>query len=225
MIGVHVNVADGASPTLREIISSLTGAEAAELNAVGGRAAAQEAARYHRDFDRAGGWRTSGRGSESTRFGADVAQGWAFLTADRSGALIYNDADHYRFKVEGGTIRPKRVRYLTIPIIEEARGLRAETYVQNTGNRLFTIPGRNALFERVERGSAQGERVIRRARGRHRDGSVERIRRKGGIRAVYALVRSVTMPPMPEALPPEDDLREAYSDAWITGLIDNIRKK
>lgn len=223
MIGVHVNVADGASPTLREIISSLTGAEAEELNAIGGRAAAQEAARFHREFDQAGSWRTSGRGSGGSRFGADVAQGWAFLTADRSGALIYNDADHYRFKVEGGAIRPKRVRYLTIPIIEEARGLRAETYVQNTGNRLFTIPGRSALFERTN--APNGESVTKRTRGRHRDGSVERIRRKGGIRAVYALVRSVTLPPMPEALPPEDDLREAYADAWITALIDNIRKK
>jgi hypothetical protein len=220
MIELEVNVGGGASAMLRDLISKLTGPEMAELNAVGGRAAATAAAGFSRDFDARGGWRTSKRfpSTGPSRFGADVAQGWAFLVADATGALIYNDADHYAFRVRGGTITPKRVQYLTIPLIPEAKGLRAETYVQNTGRKLFTIPGRNALFERAE----GGESVIRRTQGRNRDGSVERLRRKAGIRAVYALVKSVTMPPMPQAVPTDEVVAKAFTAAWRGELADRI---
>lgn len=220
MIELEVNVGGGASAMLRDLISKLTGPEMAELNAVGGRAAATAAAGFSRDFDARGGWRTSKRfpSSGASRFGADVAQGWAFLVADATGALIYNDADHYAFRVRGGMITPKRVQYLTIPLIPEAKGLRAETYVQNTGRKLFTIPGRNALFERAE----GGESVIRRTQGRNRDGSVERLRRKSGIRAVYALVKSVTMPPMPQSVPTDEVIAGAFTEAWNDELAERI---
>ncbi len=218
MIEIEVNVSGEASAVLRRVIDSLTGPEAAELNEVGGRAAAQAAAKYHREFDQRGGWRGTGGGG--SRFGADVAAGWHFLIADRTGALIYNDADHYGHKVRGGTIRAKRVRFLTIPLVPEAKGLRVETYVQNTGHRLFTIPGRHALFERA----GGGESVIRRTQGRHQDGSMERLRRKAGIRAVYALVRSVTQPPWPGALPPDQLVTDAFTKAWRGELADRIER-
>lgn len=220
MIELEVNLAGGGSAVLRELISQLTGPELAELNEVGGRAAAQAAARYHREFDQAGGWRRSGGGR--SRFGADVAAGWHFLVADRTGALIYNDADHFAHKVRGGTITAKRVRFLTIPLVPEAKGLRVETYVQNTGRKLFTIPGRNALFERTD--APNGESAIRRTQGRNRDGSVERIRRKSGIRTVYALVRSVTQSPWPGALPPDGELTEAFTNAWRGELANRIER-
>lgn len=211
MIELEVNVGGGASAMLRDLISKLTGPEMAELNAVGGRAAATAAAGFSRDFDARGGWRTSKRfpSTGPSRFGADVAQGWAFLVADATGALIYNDADHYAFRVRGGTITPKRVQYLTIPLIPEAKGLRAETYVQNTGRKLFTIPGRNALFERTDA-------------GRNRDGSNFPIRRKSGIRAVYALVKSVTMPPMPQSVPTDEVIAGAFTEAWNDELAERI---
>lgn len=222
MIELEVNVGGGASAMLRDLISKLTGPEMAELNAVGGRAAATAAAGFSRDFDARGGWRTSKRfpSTGASRFGADVAQGWAFLVADATGALIYNDADHYAFRVRGGTITPKRVQYLTIPLIPEAKGLRAETYVQNTGRKLFTIPGRNALFERTD--AANGESTVRRATGRNRDGSTFPIRRKSGIRPVYALVKSVTMPPMPQSVPTDEVVAGAFTEAWNDELAERI---
>lgn len=226
MIEVGVSVTKGASKPLTAIISALTTPEITELNEVGGRAASEAARKFSYEFDRAGGWRTSQYRTSSgpSRFGADVAAGWHFLVADQTGAVIYNDADHYAFRVRGGTITPKRVSKLTIPLVPEARGLRVATYVQNTGHRLFTIPGRNALFERVDRRSDVGERVISRTRGKHRDGNVERIRRKGGIRAVYALLARVTIPPMPEAVPPDDLLIVTYSTAWRNELADRIER-
>jgi hypothetical protein len=224
MIDIEVSVTGEASGVLRALIAQLTGPERAELNAVGGRAAAQEARRWSKDFDDAGRWRTSKLfpSSGPSRFGGDVAQGWAFLVADHTGALIHNDADHYAFRVRGGTITPKRVQYLTLPLVPEAKGLRAEVYVQNTGRKLFTIPGRNALFERTDAGN--GESTFRRTTGRNRDGSTFRIRRKSGIRPVYALVKSVTLPPRPDAVPPDDVVAGAFTKAWRNKLADRIER-
>ena len=198
MIGIKVQVSDGASPLLRQVIGSLTGAEAAELNEIGGRAAAQAAAAYHRAYDQGGGWRRGG-GSWS-RFGGDVTAGWHFRTADGAGAMIANDADHYGHKVRGGTIRAKRVRFLTIPMVPEAKGLRVETYIQNTGRKLFRIRGKKALFEQTEAGG------------------------KRGVRAVYALVQQVTQGPWLGALPPEEELSQAFSKAWRDELADRIER-
>lgn len=219
MIEISIDLRNEADELLSELIDGLSGEAAAEINTVAGQQAAEAAARYHSDFNRRGGW-SRGRGHSS--FGDPITNAWQFLVADRTGAVIYNDAPLYHHKVHGGTIRAKKAKFLTIPLIPEARGLRAATYVQNTGKRLFTIPGRSALFERVERGFAGGERVTRRTRGRHRGGEVERIRRTGGIRAVYALRRSVTQAPWPGALPPRDQLERAYADAWLQGLSDHI---
>jgi hypothetical protein len=198
MIDVKVNVTDGASEGLRDLISQLTGPGLAELNSVGGRAAAQAAKAFSKAFDDAGGWRTSRRfpSSGPSRFGGDVAQGWAFLVADATGALIFNDATHYAFKVRGGAITAKRVRYLTLPMIPEAKGLRAAVYQQNTGRKLFTIPGKKALFEKTSGGTSK----------------------KPGVRAVYALVKSVTQAAMPEAVPPDEVIASAFTKAWIDKL-------
>jgi hypothetical protein len=210
MIAIQVNVADGVSKTIRGIIRGLSAEDAADLNQVGGRSAVLYAARYHREFDQAGGWRgkrylgpSQGQGAT---FGADVARGWQFTSSSPNEAVISNDASHYAFKVRGGTITPKRAKALTIPLIPEARGLYASVYSQNTGRRLFTIRGKHALFERVG-GSTTGSRG---RRGRPGTTSI----RTSNIRAVYALVSSVTHDPWPGAVPPEAQLVDAFFQGW-----------
>ena len=218
MIKIQVNVTDGASQALRSVINSLTGPQGAEINEVAGRAAVNAAIKYHREFDKAGGWRGkrylgAGR-SDGSSFGADVARGWYFKESDKSGAVIANNADHYAFKVRGGTITPKRAKALTIPLIREAAGLYASVYQQNTGHRLFTIKGRNALFERT------GQAVTG-SRGRRGQAGASTIR-TNGIRAVYALVKSVTQRPWPNAVPDEDLLAGAFVSRWKSELAELI---
>lgn len=201
MITIQVNVADGASPALVAVISALTGAQAAELSEQGGIAARNAAVKYHREFDQSGGWkgkRYLGPGAnDGGRFGSDVARGWALESFTSGGAVIANDATHYAFKVRGGTIRPKRAKALTIPLIQEAKGLYASVYQQNTGKRLFAIKGKNALFESTG---------------------------KDTVRAVYALVKSVTMAPWPNAVPPDEVIGSAYTDQYREGLLEIIEK-
>lgn len=218
MIRLSVNVKNEASPALAAVLSALTGAEAAELNAVGGRAASNAAASYHRAFDRSGGWRgkrylgpSQGDGGD---FGSSVANGWKFDSSDNGGATISNDASYYRFKVEGGTITPKRANALTVPIVPEAKGLRASVYQQNTGHKLFISRSRNALLERISSATTG-------SRGRRGQPGAAQIKTHT-VRAVYLLLRSVTMGPWPDALPPEDLLAEHFTAGWREALAVHI---
>ena len=193
--------ADEVSPALANFIDGLDGHQAADLNHVGGRAANTAAIDYHQAFNQRGGWQGANYldspNRESGEFGQNIALGWNFLTANKTGATIANNADYYAFKVTGGTIVPKRVEHLTIPMVPEAVGRRAADYVSFTGNLLFTVRGKKALFEQTE---------------------------GGGIRAVYALVKQAIHQPWPQALPDDDTLSEAFINAWLGGLEDLIER-
>ena len=111
---------------------------------------------------------------------------------------------------------PKRAKFLTIPLIPEARGIRARVYSQNTGHDLFTIKGKSALFERVG-GVTTG------TRGRKKQAGAKTIK-TSTIRAVYALVRSVTLKPWPGALPAEGVLEYAFLTRYREALAEIIEK-
>lgn len=196
MIGLQIDVANEASAALLRIISMLEADGMRELNQVAGRAVVNTAIQYHREFDKAGGWKGSrylGSTQNSGAFGASVARGWNVFAYDQNGLTVSNEADYYSFKVSGGTVTPKRAKYLTIPLIREARGMYVSVYEQNTGNKLFKPKGKNVLMERTGKGTA---------------------------RAVYALRTSVTHDPWPNALPP----REMMADAYMTQLAQSIEE-
>lgn len=44
----------------------------------------------------------------------------------------------------------------------------------------------------------------------------------GGVRGVYALMKSVTMQPMPGAIPPKDLLADEFTRGWLAALSDKI---
>lgn len=195
MITIQVNVKDGASESLARLIDALE--DPTDLNAVGGRAANNAAIEYHGGFNDSHGWRGNnylGSGANKTGdFGQNIALGWHFESSDKDGAVISNNADYYAFKVRGGTIKAKRVSHLTIPMVAEAVGRRVADYRSYTGNRLFQITGKKALFESVE---------------------------GGGVRAVYALVKEVTQKPWPGALPDDETIGEAFVEGWRNALAD-----
>ena len=201
MITIEVNIADGAGPALQKLIAALTGPQAAELSEQGGIAARNAAMKYHREFDQSGGWRGKrylGKGpNEGKDFGADVARGWALESFTSGGAVIANDATYYRHKVTGGTITPKRAQFLTIPLIQEAKGMKAFVYQATTGKRLFRPKGKFVLMEKTDDGKA---------------------------RSVYALVKSITQGPWPNAVPPLDLIASSYTDQYREGVNEIIDK-
>jgi len=196
-VNVTIQVDNEAQDLLAVLAEGFGPTGLAEANEAGGRGAVVAAREFHREFDAAGGWRgPRTTGSGKSEFGSNVAMGWFFTQADATGATISNDADHLAFKVTGGTITPKRVSYLTIPLIPEAKGRRAKNYEIDNNTRLFVVRGKKALFEK---------------------------RPDGGIRAVYALLASVTQRPWPDAIPPDDILGDAFVggvNEWLEGLLE-----
>ena len=82
-------------------------------------------------------------------------------------------------------------------MVSEAVGRRVKDYEALTGNRLFRVLGKKALFEAPKGGT---------------------------FRAVYALVKSVTIKPVKGAFPGTDDLADVYSESWAKAARDLLRK-
>jgi hypothetical protein len=199
MLKIEAKVTDGVSDALKAFIATLDTDKRTGLNQAAGQAANTEAQQSMHAFNQAGGWRgkryMTGPGRTQGDFGADLADGWNFRTASKDGATISNGAPYYRFKVTGGTITPRRAKALTIPMLPEAVGRTAKEYETDTGNRLFTIKGKKALFRK--------------------DGD--------SVRVVYALVARVKQDPWPRALPETERLAKAFSETWIERLMRIIR--
>lgn len=199
-MNVELTVEDTATPLLRAISESFGPAGASQANEAGGRGAVVAAGRFHREFDARGGWRgPNSYGSGRSDFGAEIARSWFFRESDAGGATIANHAEHYAFKVTGGTITPKRVNWLTIPLIEEARGRRAKDYEIDFNTKLFRPRGKDVLMEKTGKGEK-------------------------GVRGVYALLKSVTQRPWPDAVPPLPMLADAFVggvEEWLDSQLDD----
>lgn len=167
-------------------------------------------------------------GAPSSGFWNSQAASTGVLEVTDAGATV--GAGDYRLKIQvfGGTILPTGGRkFLTIPLVKEARGLRVSTYEQQSGHKLFRLPGSRVLVER----SAQGDRLLpsggrvtmRRSRSQIVGEGYQQIniRARSQIRAVYALCPSVTVPKDPHALPPQKELASALNESgqqWLASL-------
>ena len=212
---INVNVeSDEVVRALSAIRSALDGPQSESLTRAGGEAARDTAGRYHATFDAEGGWkgrRYLGPGQRAGEFGSRVARGWMMGEVTKDSATLFNNAEHFAFKVTGGTITPKRAKALTIPLIAEARGLYARDYVRITGRKLFLSKSKNALLERIET-------IETGSRGRRGQAGASNIR-SSPVRAVYALMKSVTQRPWPNAMPPEDELSNSFVNSYKDALI------
>lgn len=111
---------------------------------------------------------------------------WKMLSPTSKGIVIENNHTGLAHKVTGGTIKAKRKKFLTIPIDPRAHGLRAKDFQRNIAP-LFRI--KNILAMKESDGSVKG---------------------------IYALKKSITQQPWPNALPPE----QGYTSAFIEGVTD-----
>jgi hypothetical protein len=162
-------------------------------------------------------------GGARTNFWSQLAKATSVEAVNEKGATV-TVADHrFRIHVTGGTIKPgPGKKALTIPLIPEARGLMAASYVQKFDRPLFTIRGRNALFERTDRGT---ESLIDKTDVRARQGKrtlTIPLAARSTIRPVYALASSATIPDDPTALPTGDKLQAALLEEaadWLDATL------
>lgn len=199
MISIDITT-NGAELTIPAGLRSLLSDDnLVQFNEVGGRAASEASKKYHTEYNQAKNWRGpnylgSGAG-RSGEFGDEIANAWTFGDGSISGVTISNDASFYRHKVYGGTIKPKRAKNLTIPVVSDAVGRRAKDYP----NDLFFIKtkkGTKGLFEKA------GD----------------------GVRMVYLLKEKVEQDPWKGALPPTPPLAQAFVEGWSGAAIDKLEE-
>lgn len=137
---------------------------------------------------------THGPGRKKTAFAKLIESGWAVTGANGTTATISNKAQGLAHKVTGGTIRAKRVKFLTIPLIPQAHDRTAKQFKSDIGP-LFAAKG--VLMWKKQDGSAV---------------------------PAYALKKSVTHAPWPGALPPVDDYVNPFIDAAIDVILEEMTK-
>lgn len=149
-------------------------------------------------------------GAPKTNFWTQVADATDIAEITETGAVVQVAEQRFNIQLFGGTILPVKAKALTIPLIVEARGESVASYREKTGHRLFTIPGRDVLFEKTDQSGASESRVNL-TRGRDRSFGVK-LAAQQGLRGVFALKRSVTIKADPTALPPEAVLLAALQE-------------
>lgn len=140
---------------------------------------------------------THGAGRSLSGWWLKTASGWSTTKANANGATFANGMIGLAHKVTGGTIRAKRRKFLTIPLVPEAHDKTARDYSRSISP-LFRVKG--VLAEKDEKSET-------------------------GIRPVYALKKSVTHKPWPHALPPEASYVDALMDTALDYLIDQEMNK
>jgi hypothetical protein len=146
---------------------------------------------YHEEFHT--GWRGDHylTGPVSGRWETEVAADWQVpFQVDADTVLIENTNPTLAHKITGGTIVPVSAGALTIPLVGEAKGIRAAEYEEFTGNKLFQPKGTNILAAKIE----------------------------GELVPIYALRSSVTQEPWPGAMPEVEAIQGIFDNAFQVEL-------
>jgi hypothetical protein len=122
-------------------------------------------------------------GPRSNLFWQEVVAGWQEPVVSGKTVTITNTFGLLKWKTTGGTITPVHARMLTIPLVPEAKGLSAAEFAAEERTPLFRVG--NALMRRI---------------GKKLEG-------------IYALKESVTQQPWPGAMPPDDEIKQVFSDS------------
>ncbi len=152
---------------------------------------------YHEGFD--GAWRGSHymSGPHSGEWEKEVAASWQEpVLIDNHVAMVVNTHPHLAHKITGGTITPVHAKYLTIPLVPEAKGVPAREFSDS----LFVIKthgpaSQGVLAKNVHTGSGK--------------------RAGFDVVPIYALVDSVEQYPWPGAMPPQMELQAIFDESFM----------
>lgn len=146
---------------------------------------------YHEEFHT--GWRGDHylSGPVSGRWETEVAADWQSpIMVDANTVLIENTNPTLAHKITGGTIVPVNASALTIPLVGEAKGIRAAEYETFTGNKLFHPKGKNILATEIN----------------------------GELVPIYALRQSVSQEPWPGAMPEVEAIQAIFDESFAIEL-------
>ena len=151
-------------------------------------------------------------GGVRTHFYGDAAQATFFAVAN-DGATVTVAQQGFRQRVEGGTIRPVRTKWLAIPARAEAYGKRPGEF----SGQLDFVPVRADLALLVARDGTRGTRLTTNAKGK-------RVRKTGNVEAglvMYWLKKEVNQAPDPTLVPTEARFKVVIAGAtadWLNTI-------
>jgi hypothetical protein len=176
-----VTVTYSVNPALQKRLAEM---QRIDLLTEAGQAVYDYLVAYHTKFaEKWKGQRYLGAGVNSGQFARSVVAGWQKPQVSSNRVTIRNSFGLLAWKITGGTIKPTRAQFLTIPLIPAAKGLSAHDFRQGSGLPLFRVG--NALMTRI------GKR----------------------LQGVYALKKRVQQEPWPGALPDDAALKEVFQRA------------
>lgn len=214
MIALKITVSGDAKQFIVELTGELTNRKG--LNDALGRSLARHLQAHFREKNT----EPNGMAAPKTNFWKQVSDATALTEATDDGATVTIAEQRFRIHLFGGVIKPTGGRkFLTIPKIPEARGLRAASYEQQYGRKLFRLPGVKLLFERSDQGT-QSTVGKERASIRRRDGTYRQINlsARATIRPVYALATQSTIKKDEQALPPTDYLLSELTKTGVSWI-------
>jgi hypothetical protein len=200
---VSLRIQDSALPQIRTIARKIGGRVAALT--IAGRAGMGIVQRHLREKNESNPNKIGGR---RTNFWSEVARSVFVGKATANSVTISIGHPAIGIRYHGGTIVPKRVKYLTIPLIPEAYGKTALTYETNVAA--------HALRSKNPTRRAAGQQMAAALRSGSRSGALFPVRTKagnlvlaehtsdGGIKPVFSLVKSVKIKADKTALPSDD---------------------
>lgn len=186
-LAFRLSLTDQVSPTGRALAGALA---PKQLNPVIGRSAVGAFRKHLFEVNRT---RPNALGGTRTGFYASAARGTSF-EATGDGVTLTVASVGIRQRVLGGTIRPTRAKFLTIPAAPEAHGKRAREF----GNLVVVFgPGGRPIA------LATPETTVPVTRGGRRGGSALGTTRQRAGKILFRLVKSVTQRPDPTVIPSE----------------------
>jgi hypothetical protein len=129
-------------------------------------------------------------GNNAGRWSTDIVAGWQNpVKKSEDSVSVINIHPHLAHKIQGGPIVPKRGKFLTIPLIPEAKGRMAGEFATSLGVKLFRLG--NTLAYRGPNGAPIG---------------------------AYALSKGVQQDPWPGAMPSDDAIQERFAYALAEAM-------
>lgn len=136
-------------------------------------------------------------GGKRTNFWSQAARSTSYQPTD-DGAVVTISLLGFRLQYEGGVIRPVNTKYLAIPVIAEAHGMRPREFDDLD---FAIVPGYGpALVRALSQKIRIGKKGVR-------GGDIQ------GGEIVFRLAKRATVSAHPEALPAGDEMRRAAVEA------------
>lgn len=203
-MAIAIDIKDQVTPLLKQVSGAV---RTDAMNAEVGRSVVNRLQAHFFKLDQS---RSNVLGGKRTHFYSQAAKSTQFQADSDKAVVSVSGPVGFRQRLEGGTIKPVKSKYLTIPAISEAYGKRSREF-----SNLHVLYGRRGPVALVEANATQ---LKRGKKGFKSAGEV-------GGRVFFWLVKSVTQQADRGVLPSDEEIGKTASTAAANFLTRLLRRE